>query len=127
MRWFSFPLGRSGGAVINLITFAIAGRSIAALLLMKGRGKSGQHRASHFLTGRFPQKCGKQQVPQKITVPQKCGIMVKTRGKSPRPAVVILQEGKPWELKDQINRSLRAARSISEGRLLDPCGDTRTG
>jgi len=33
-------------------TFALAGRSIAALLIMMGRGKSGQHRASHFLTGR---------------------------------------------------------------------------
>ncbi len=55
-----------------------------------------------------------------------CGrVMVKMRGKSSHPAVVILREGKPWELKDQINRSLRAARSISEGRLLDPFGDER--
>ncbi len=38
---------------VILATFATAGCSIAALLLMKGRGKSGQHRASHFLTGRF--------------------------------------------------------------------------
>ena len=33
--------------------------------------------------------------------------------------------GKPWELKDQINRSLRAARSISEGRLLELVGDNK--
>ena len=53
------------------------------------RGKSGQHRAPYFLTGRCPQ--GQQQVPQKITafcrdvsrnVSQR--VRVKTRGKSSR-------------------------------------------
>ena len=34
--------------------------------------------------------------------------------------------GKPRELKNQINRSIRAARSIPEGRLLESCSDARS-
>jgi hypothetical protein len=33
--------------------------------------------------------------------------------------------GKPYELKDQINQSLRATRPNLEGRLIDPVSDCR--
>ena len=33
--------------------------------------------------------------------------------------------GKPYELKDQINQSLRATRPNLEGRLIDPVSDFR--
>ena len=44
------------------------------------RGKSGQHRASCFLTGRHPRGCRKC---NREKPPRSCGARVKRRGKSP--------------------------------------------
>ena len=50
-------------------------------------------------------------------------VRVKKWGKSSQGLIAILDLGKPYGLKDQINQGvlyvLRVTRSISEGRLLD--------
>ena len=44
---------------------------------------------------------------------------MKRWGKSPPHVWRQIWQGKPYELKDHVYRGLRAARSISEGRLID--------
>ena len=94
-------------------------------------GKSGQLRAPRFLTGRVRLR-RIWKVPQRQYRPPctsdkasaTCGKAWqgwKEWGKSPQSAVVTSSGGKPRGLKGHVNRGLRAARSISEGRLRRSC------
>jgi len=81
---------------------------------------------------------GRQKVPQKITAPDcsdlvfsvktgslSSGVRVKMRCKRPRSGWVIIREGKPHGLKDQVYQLSRVARPMLEGRSLKPVGDAR--
>lgn len=85
------------------------GRSIASLRKQRG-GKSGQHRAACFLTGRYQAR--KDRVTESATENYRLsnGVRVKTWGKSPRNVMVTLHWGKPQALKGQINRGVLPGR-----------------
>lgn len=67
-KWFS-------SHETSFIRCNFAGLQNRVIAFGNNGGKSGQHRAAHYLTGRSPacKRVGEQTVPQKITVPPTAG------------------------------------------------------
>ena len=92
------------------VTVSIAGSACKRA----ARGKSGQLEPPYFLTGRRQE--GKRPADSKChRKTNRLRARVQARGKSSRQVAVMPPDGKPYGLKDQIYRQLRAGSPVAEG------------
>jgi len=120
-RWRNHCLVRKKIILPYVIFFVFLQIEITAADSIAGRtlrgpagGKSGQREPPYFLTGR--QLGGKGPADSKChRKKNRLRVRVQARSKSPRQAAVMPPDGKPYGLKDQIYRHLRAGSPVVGG------------
>lgn len=93
----------------------------AAILFRQKRGKSGQHRATHHLTGGVFRKKNTESATENNR--RHLQVRVKMCGKSAQYVLVTVHVGKPCVMKCPIGRRLRAARPMPAGRQIECCSN----